>query len=184
MMQRIQFFTALGLLALTATCSFADRPTNVSTNALTGVWHHPFPGVGHWETLTFRKDGTFERVIRHRVGASRIAGWFTVANDGNMTLAIRERGLVDGVTSVVKSTDKRSRIRAHIVIKNGNDMMLTNRDLSIPQYGNDNYYVYSRDYLREDEYNRRRKANIERMHKMLDDVTANGETEASTQSSK
>ncbi|QDV41112.1 hypothetical protein Enr13x_09500 [Stieleria neptunia] len=64
-------------------------------------------------------------------------------------------------------------------------MMLTNRDLSIPQYGIDSYYIYSRDYLREDEFNRRRKANIEKMLKMLDDdANADSEPTISPQTSK
>lgn len=181
---RIGFFTALGLLTVTATCAFADAPTKVTTEALTGVWHHPFPGAGHWETLTFHKDGTFERVIHHRIGGSRIAGSFTVANDGNVTLTIRERGLVDGATSNGEATDRRRRIRAHIAIRNGNDMMLTNRDLPIPQYGSNDDYVYSRDYLRKDEYNRRREENIREMLRVIDAATADGETKASTNSIK
>ncbi len=174
-MQRKYFFIASVIIALAATNAFADKSTTVTVKSLTGVWHHPFPGAGHWETLTFRKDGTFERVIRHRIGASRIAGSFTVTSDGNVLLAIKEHGLIDGTTSTDKLKDNHRRIRTHIAIKNGNDMILTNRDLPIPQYGIDNYYIYSRDYLREDEFNRRRKANIEEMLRMLDDTTDNSQ---------
>ena len=165
------------MLVFLAMASAGAAENELTKDRLVGVWHHPFAGSGHWETISFNKNGTFERIIRHRFHASCVAGRYSVQPNGLTTLHIAERGVVGRPMTQVPNTDPESKVRSYIKLENDDDLKLTNRDLPIPQYGLDSYFIYSRNYVREAEFKRRREKNIAIMLKMIEQVpSAESET--------
>lgn len=91
---RLRFRISTLLLFLVA-CALSlgwyfDRPPDLKTR-LIGVWQHPFPGVGYWETLSFEPTGRFARVVQHRFGRDRFTGTFRVDDDNNVYFIFEKR---------------------------------------------------------------------------------------------